>query len=74
MHGLFLRSCMIWSWLPSRVLWVLGNALGGLFSLFPSPARRVAARNLELCFPGIECRKNAVGCSGDISVSAASRS
>jgi KDO2-lipid IV(A) lauroyltransferase len=43
-----------WSWLPSRVLWVLGNALGGFFSLFPSPARRVAARNLELCFPDMK--------------------
>ncbi len=46
-----------WSWLPSRVLWVLGNALGGFFSLFSSPARRVAARNLELCFPDMSSRE-----------------
>jgi len=47
----------VWSWLPSRALWVLGNALGSLFLLFPSPARRVAARNLELCFPDMEPRE-----------------
>ncbi len=47
----------VWSWLPSRVLWVLGNALGGFFSLFPSPARRVAVRNLELCFPEMDPRE-----------------
>jgi KDO2-lipid IV(A) lauroyltransferase len=41
----------IWSWLPSRALWVLGSALGAFFSLFSSPARRIADRNLELCFP-----------------------
>lgn len=46
----------VWSWLPGRVLWVLGSALGGLFYLFPSPARRVAARNLELCFPDMQAR------------------
>ena len=47
----------VWSWLPSRALWVLGNALGSLFSLFPSPARRVAARNLELCFPAMSAQE-----------------
>jgi len=45
------------SWLPSCVLWVLGNALGGFFYLFPSPARRVAVRNLELCFPEMDQRE-----------------
>jgi KDO2-lipid IV(A) lauroyltransferase len=49
-----LALMQIWSWLPGRVLWVLGNTLGFFFSLFPSPARRVAARNLELCFPEME--------------------
>jgi len=39
------------SWLPSRVLWILGMALGSFFSWFRSPARRVAERNIELCFP-----------------------
>jgi KDO2-lipid IV(A) lauroyltransferase len=47
----------VWGWLPGRVLWVLGNALGALFSMFPSPARGVAARNLELCFPDMEPRE-----------------
>jgi KDO2-lipid IV(A) lauroyltransferase len=47
----------VWSWLPSRVLWVLGNALGGFFYIFPSPARRVAVRNLEICFPEMDPRE-----------------
>jgi len=38
-------------WLPSRVLWILGITLGSIFSWFQSPARRVAERNIELCFP-----------------------
>jgi len=41
------------SWLPMRVLWVLGSALGWLFSWLPSPARRVAAKNIELCFSSL---------------------
>ena len=44
----------LWSWLPGSVLWVLGGALGGLFSLFPSKIRRVARTNLELCFPNMQ--------------------
>ncbi len=52
-----LALMQIWSWLPSRVLWVLGTALGSLFILFSSPARRVAARNLELCFPELGPRE-----------------
>ena len=47
----------VWSWLPSRVLWVLGSALGLLFYLFPTPSRRVAVRNLELCFPEMDPRE-----------------
>jgi len=39
------------SWLPMRVLWVLGSVFGWIFSGFPSPARRVALKNIELCFP-----------------------
>jgi KDO2-lipid IV(A) lauroyltransferase len=39
------------SWLPSRLLWVLGSALGSLYYWVPSPARRIATRNIELCFP-----------------------
>ncbi len=46
-----LALVLITSWLPSRVLWILGIALGSLFSWFRSPARRVAERNIELCFP-----------------------
>jgi KDO2-lipid IV(A) lauroyltransferase len=39
------------AWLPLRVLWLLGNGLGWLFALMPSPGCRIAARNIELCFP-----------------------
>ncbi len=42
---------LVFSWMPSRVLGVLGNFLGWLFSLYPSHLRGFAARNLELCFP-----------------------
>jgi len=38
-------------WMPMRVLWALGSALGWFFSLFPSPVYRVAQKNVELCFP-----------------------
>jgi len=46
-----LAFVLIISWLPSRVLWILGITLGSFFSWFQSPARRVAERNIELCFP-----------------------
>ncbi len=51
-YALLILTCVIViSWLPQRVLWVQGNALGWFFSLFNSPARRIASRNIELCFP-----------------------
>lgn len=46
-----LALLVVMSRLPGRVLWVLGTGLGSFFSLFPSPMRRVAMRNIELCFP-----------------------
>ncbi len=42
------------AWMPSRVLWVLGTGFGQLYSKFPSPARRFATRNIELCFPELD--------------------
>ena len=48
---LILIGIIVISWMPQRVLWVLGSALGWFFSLFNSPARRIASRNIELCFP-----------------------
>ncbi len=54
---LILGFVRVASWLPRRVLWVLGNALGLIFFLFPSPARRIAARNIELCFPDMGPRE-----------------
>ncbi len=46
-----LALMLIMSWMPSRVLWVLGNGLGSIASWFPTPNRRFAERNIELCFP-----------------------
>ncbi len=46
-----LALMLIMSWLPSRVLWVLGSGLGSVASWFPTSNRRFAERNLELCFP-----------------------
>jgi KDO2-lipid IV(A) lauroyltransferase len=42
------------SWMPRRVLWLLGSALGWLYYWFPSPACRIAARNIELCFSELD--------------------
>ncbi len=47
----------LWSWLPGRALWVVGGALGWLFSLFPSKIRRTATRNIEICFPDMQARE-----------------
>jgi len=41
------------SWMPSRVLWVLGSGLGSIAAWFPTPNRRFAERNIELCFPDL---------------------
>ena len=46
-----LALMLVMSWLPSRVLWVLGSALGSFASWFPTPNRGFAERNIELCFP-----------------------
>jgi Kdo2-lipid IVA lauroyltransferase/acyltransferase len=40
------------SWMPGRVLWILGSGLGSFASWFPTSNRRFAERNIELCFPG----------------------
>ncbi len=41
------------SWIPCRLLWIAGSALGTIASWFPTSNRRYAARNIELCFPGM---------------------
>lgn len=46
-----LALMLFMSWLPGRVLWVLGSGLGSIVSWFPTPNRRFAERNIELCFP-----------------------
>ncbi len=39
------------SWLPFRIQLALGRGLGNLFYLLAKSRRKVAERNLELCFP-----------------------
>jgi len=46
-----LALMLVMSWMPSRVLWVLGSGLGSFVSWFPTSNRRFAERNIELCFP-----------------------
>jgi KDO2-lipid IV(A) lauroyltransferase len=46
-----LALMLVLSWMPARVLWVLGSGLGSFASWFPFPNRRFAERNIELCFP-----------------------
>jgi KDO2-lipid IV(A) lauroyltransferase len=46
-----LALMLFMSWLPSRVLWMLGSAFGSIASWFPSHNRSFAERNIELCFP-----------------------
>lgn len=41
------------SCLPQSLTWMTGIALGWLFSLFPSRAKRIATWNIELCFGGL---------------------
>lgn len=44
-------------WLPSRVLWILGTGLGSFFSWFPTPPRRFAEKNIDLCFPHLHAAR-----------------
>ncbi len=44
---------LLMSWMPGRVLWILGRALGTVASWLPTPNRRFAERNIELCFPDL---------------------
>src|SRR5574341_937806 len=46
-----LALMLLMSWLPSRVLWVMGSGFGTIVSWFPTANRRFAERNIELCFP-----------------------
>jgi KDO2-lipid IV(A) lauroyltransferase len=54
---LILAYVLVVSWMPRRVIWGLGSALGWFFVLFPSPACRIASRNIELCFPDLSPRE-----------------
>jgi len=50
------------SWMPTRLLWILGSSLGSFFALFPNRSRRFAERNIELCFPDMKAddRRNMI--------------
>ena len=49
-----MASMLVMSLLPGRILWIFGRGLGSLFYWFPSPSRRFAERNIELCFPNLD--------------------
>ncbi len=51
----WLMLAMLWpfSLLPMPVLWLLGYALGELLYLLHARGRRIARRNLALCFPAL---------------------
>jgi KDO2-lipid IV(A) lauroyltransferase len=57
-----LALMIVMSWMPSRVLWVLGTAFGSFVSWFPTSNRHFAERHIELCFPemGPQDRKHLV--------------
>jgi len=44
---------LVWllSWLPFRVIALLGWLIGQFIASLPSSRRRIGARNLELCLP-----------------------
>jgi KDO2-lipid IV(A) lauroyltransferase len=52
-----LALMLVMSWMPGRALWVMGHALGTLASWLPTPNRRFAIRNIELCFPHLSPRE-----------------
>jgi KDO2-lipid IV(A) lauroyltransferase len=53
MLGSRLLLALLWSlhWLPLPVLAALGRGLGGLLHALAGSRRRIALRNVELCFP-----------------------
>lgn len=57
MNGLRVRALLgvLWllSWLPLPLLAALGRGLGGLLHRLAGSRRRIALRNLALCFPGM---------------------
>jgi len=40
--------------LPHRLLYLMGRGVGWFFFLFPTPFKRIAARNIELCLPELD--------------------
>ncbi|WP_213999527.1 LpxL/LpxP family Kdo(2)-lipid IV(A) lauroyl/palmitoleoyl acyltransferase [Arsukibacterium sp.] len=56
---LWLGVGLMWliSWLPYRVLMLLGRAVGALLYKLMSSRRKVAARNIALCFPEMPAKE-----------------
>ncbi|MBN8505841.1 MAG: lipid A biosynthesis acyltransferase [Burkholderiales bacterium] len=54
--GAYAAIALLWllHWLPLSVLALLGRGLGALLWRFAGARRRVALRNLELCFPELD--------------------
>ncbi len=55
-HWSFLVILRALSYLPLPVLWLLGGAIGELGYHFQVSARRVALKNMALCFPNLDIR------------------
>jgi Kdo2-lipid IVA lauroyltransferase/acyltransferase len=47
----FIYVCRLLSYLPRPIMNGLGNVVGSILWLLAKPRRRIALRNLELCFP-----------------------
>jgi KDO2-lipid IV(A) lauroyltransferase len=45
--------------LPARILYLLGSAFGLFVWLFPTPFKRIARRNIELCLPELDATARA---------------
>jgi len=58
-YRLILITLRMLSYLPLPLLWLLGGAIGELGYHFQRSARRVALKNVELCFPGLNTRDRA---------------
>ena len=59
--GARLAIALLWlvHWLPLRVQWAIGSALGAMLHALAGSRRRIAARNLELCLPELGASERA---------------
>ncbi len=54
---LLINSLRVLSWLPLPVIHGLGIITGSLMTWLPNKPRRIAAKNLQLCFPDLPARQ-----------------